>query len=105
MVGAKRPAIFPLRIGGLVAFANRNPTVFANGTAGLGVSLLEPRDDQGRLGFKLPVGHVIVREGAIKGVLPRNERNRDVILPRTGIGRVEATVVRGPVRVPGAFDI
>jgi hypothetical protein len=34
MVGAKRPAVFPLGVGGLVAFADGDPTVFADGPPG-----------------------------------------------------------------------
>src|SRR6476659_8498508 len=105
MVGAEWPAIFPLRIGGLVPLADRDPAVFADRAAGLRVSLLKPRNDQGGLGLELTVRHVVVRERAIKWVLPRNERGRDVVLPRTGIRRVEAAVVRGPIGVPRTFHV
>src|SRR5205814_6315585 len=86
MVGPERPAIFPLRVASLVAFADRDPSVFANGTARLRVNLFEPRNHQRGLRLELAMGHVVVRERAVKRVLPRNERDRDVVPSRARIG-------------------
>ena len=49
MIGAKRPAIFPLRVSGAVALANGNPAMLANGLARLAVSLFEPRESPAAL--------------------------------------------------------
>ena len=79
MIGAKRAAIFPLRIAGPIAFANRDPMMPANRLPLSHVSLFEPRNYQGRFRFELAMGHVVIWQGAIKWVLLGNERDRDVI--------------------------
>ena len=42
VIGAKRSRVFPLRIDGAVAFANRNPAVFANRHRRTLIRILEP---------------------------------------------------------------
>src|ERR1051326_2556749 len=96
MVGAKWSAIFPLRVGGFVSLSDRDPAVFADGAAWFRISLLEPRNYERGLGLKLTMGHVVIRQRAIKRVLFRNERDRDVVPSRARIGRIESAVIRGP---------
>ena len=49
--------------------------------------------------------HVVIGQRAIKRILPRDERSRNVIPARGRLGSIEAAVIRGPVRVPGTLVI
>src|SRR5947199_7527655 len=82
MIGAKRAAILPLRVTEAISLANGNPTVAADRLSRAGVRLLEPRDHQRRFRLKLAVRHVVIRQGDVKGILPRDERDWDVIPAR-----------------------
>ena len=70
MVGAEGSAIFPLGVANAIAFADRQPAVFANGVARFCVGSPKPWNYQRRFRLELPMGDVVVREGAIKRILP-----------------------------------
>src|SRR4051794_33166979 len=103
MVGPERATIFPLAVGCFVALANGDPAALADRTTRLCIGLFKPRNNERGFRLELAMGHVVVRKGAVKRVLPRHKRDRDVVLSRAGVWRIETTVVRGPVCVPGAF--
>ena len=88
-----------------VAFADCNPPILADGLPGFGVTLFKPRNNQWRLGFELAVGHIVVREGAVKWILPRHEPGGDIVAPRGRIRIIKATIIRSPIGIPGTFVI
>ena len=93
MIGTKRATIFPLRITRAIAFPNRNPATFAHRLTRPRVSMLKPRDHQRGFWFELPMGDIVIRQRTVKRVLLGNESYWDIIAPRRGIRRVEATVI------------
>ena len=105
MIGPERPAIFPLRVTDAVAVANRDPAIFADRMPLLHKRLPEPGHDDRRLRFELPMRDIVVGQRAIKWILPRDEVDRDVVMPARRIGVIEAAVVARPVRVPRALVI
>ena len=70
VVGAEGSAIFPLGVANTIAFADRQPVVFAHRAARFGIGSPKPRNHQRRFRLELPVRDVVVREGAIKRILP-----------------------------------
>ena len=105
MIGAERPAIFPLRVADPVAAADRDPAIFADRMPLLHEGLPEPRHDDRRFRFELPVRHIVIGQRAVKRVLPRNEIDRDVVVPPRRIGVVVAAVISRPIRIPRALVI
>ena len=81
MIGAERTAIFPLRITNPIAATDRYPAIFANRMPLLHEGLAKPWDNNRRFGLELPMRDIVIRQGAIKRVLPRDEVYRDVVVP------------------------
>src|SRR4029077_2863703 len=100
MVRAKRAAILPLRIAEAIPFANGYPTIAADRLPWPSVGLLEPRDYQRRFRLELAMGDVVVRQRDVEGILPRDERNWNVIPARARLWVVRAAVIRCPIEVP-----
>src|SRR5436305_3604813 len=100
MIGPKRSTILPLRVAGAISFANRNPAMPADGLALPRVVALEPGNDQRRLRLELAMSHVVVRQRKVERILPRDERNRDVIATLRFLRVIETTVTRRPVEIP-----
>ena len=46
-----------------------------------------------RFRLELPVGDVVIGQRAVKRILPRDERDRDVVAARGGVGGIEAAVI------------
>jgi len=105
MIRPERTAIFPLRVASPIAFSNSHPVMPADRLPLARVGLLEPRNDQRRLGLELAVRHVVVGQRAIEWILPGNERHRDVVSPRRGFRVIKATVIVCPICVPAASVI
>src|SRR5437868_14529372 len=97
MISAKRSAIFPLSITDPVPFADCNPPIFTDGFARLGISLFKPGDDQRCLWFELAMSHIVVREGAVKGILPRHEGDRNIVAAGGRIGIIKTAIIGCPV--------
>src|SRR5258707_1284351 len=85
MIGAKRAAILPLRIAKAIPFANGYPTIAADRLPRPSVGLLEPRDYQRRFRLELAVRDVVIRQRDVEGILPRDERNWNVIPARARV--------------------
>src|SRR5207237_4803967 len=62
MIGAERPAIFPLRIANAIALTNGDPAMTAYRLALARVGLLKPWDHQRRFRLELAMRNVVVRE-------------------------------------------
>src|SRR3954470_10918348 len=105
MVGAKRPTILPLRVTEAIPFPNGNPTIAADRLPRSGVGLLKPRDYQRRFRLKLAVCHIVVRQCDVERILPRDERNRDVIPACARVRVIRAAVIRRPVQIPRTLKI
>src|SRR5207302_3787171 len=76
-----------------------------DGFTRLRVSLFKPRNDQRCLWFELPMGHIVVREGAVKRILSRHERDRNIVSARGRIGIIKTSIIGSPISVPGALVI
>src|SRR6478735_10363412 len=100
MVGAKRPTILPLRVAEAIPFADGNPTIAADRLSRSGVGLLEPRDHQRRFWLELAVRHIVVRQRDVEGILPRDERDWNIIPARAWLRVICAPVIRCPVQIP-----
>src|SRR5262245_56211318 len=100
MVRAKRPTILPLRVTEAVAFANGDPAVAADRLARPGVGLLKPRDHQRCFWFELTVRDVVIRQREVERILPRYERDWNVIPARARVRDVCAAVIRCPIKIP-----
>src|SRR5438270_10737303 len=100
MISAERTAILPLRVTSAIAFADRDPMMPANGLPLPRVGLLEPWYYQRRFRLKLAMAHVIVRQREIEWILPRNERDRNVVTPVGLLGSIEPAIVRLPIQIP-----
>src|SRR5207248_8035820 len=100
MIGAKRTGIFPLRVGHVITFADRDPAAFARADGRTLISLLEPWDDLGRFRPMTGRGFVVIRQRAIKRILFRYKIRRNVTNTVGAIRVVESTVIPGPVFVP-----
>jgi hypothetical protein len=70
-----------LRVADPVAATDCYPAVFANRMPLLHECLSKPWDNNRRFGLKLSVRDIVIREGAVKRVLPRDEVYRDVVVP------------------------
>src|SRR5438067_13771472 len=84
MIGAKRAAIFPLRVASPVALSHRDPAIFTHRLARPRVDLFKPRDDQRRFRFELTVGHVVVLQRAAEWTVVRYDGDGNLIAPRRG---------------------
>src|SRR2546430_8575147 len=102
MIGPKRARIFPLRIDGSIAFADRDPSTFASGNGRALVRFPEPRNDLRRFRSMASGRLVVVGERAVKRILPRCEFYRNVITPMRAIWIVKPAITSGPIFVPGA---
>src|SRR5262249_54708801 len=100
MVRAKRATILPLRVAEAIAFADRDPTMAADRLPRAGVGLTEPWDHEWSFRFKLAVRDVVIRQREVKRILPRDERNWNVIPTRTRLRVVRAAVIRRPIQIP-----
>ena len=105
MVRAKRPAVLPLRIADAVPFANSDPTMATHRLARATVGLFEPRDHQRRFRLKLAVCDVVIRQCEVERVLPRDERDWNVIPAGSRLWSVRAAVIRRPIKVPATFVV
>lgn len=48
------------------------------------------------------MGDIVIWQRTVEWILTGNEGHWDIVAPRRGVGGVKATVVAGPIRVPGA---
>ena len=93
VVGAERPAIFPLRIANTVAFADRDPAILADRLALARYRiLLEPRNDQRGFRFELAVRDIVIRQRDVKRILTRDEIDRDIVAAIRAIRGVVAAI-------------
>ena len=100
MVCAKRAAILPLRVAEAIPFANGNPTMAADRLPRPGVGLLEPRDNQRRFRLELAMRDVVIRQREVERILPRDERDWNVIPARAWLRVVRAAIIRCPIKIP-----
>ena len=103
MVGAKRAAIFPLRVADAIPLSNGDPAILAHGLTRLRMDLLEPRDDSRRLRLELPLLNIVIWQRTVERILTRHERDRDVIMPGCRLGGVHSAKVLQPILVPNAL--
>src|SRR5436190_6206929 len=101
MIGAERSGVFPLRIDCSIAFADRDPAIFASGNSRALIRFLEPRDNP--RGFRtVPCSCLVaIWKRAVKWILPGSEFYGNVITPARGIGVIKTTIVFGPIFIPG----
>src|SRR5260370_33090376 len=97
MISVKGSAIFPLGVANAIAFADRQPVVFANRAARFGIGSSKPRNHQRRFRLELLVRDVVVREGAIERILPRGELSRNIVLTRLLVRIVYCAIVLHPI--------
>ena len=81
MIGTERTTIFPLRVADPIAATDGYPAIFANRMPLLHERLSKPWDNNRCFGLKLSMRDIVIREGAVKRVLPRDEVYRDVVVP------------------------
>src|SRR4029453_3879746 len=67
--------------------------------------LSKPWDNNRRFGLKLSVRDIVIRERAVKRVLPRDEIYWHVVVSPGRIGVVVTAVIARPLRVPGTLVI
>src|SRR5205807_472651 len=103
--GAKWPGIFPLRIHSSIAFVDRDPPSFARRNSRSLIRFLKPRDNPRRFGAMAVPGFVVVRQRAVKRILPRREFCRNVVAPTRRIRIVKSAVTLRPIFVPRARAI
>ena len=106
MVRSEWSCVFPLRISDPIAFADRDPSIFASGNSRTLVCLLKPRNNSSpRFRPVASMCFVILRECAVKRVLAWCKFYRDIITPSSRIWVVKTAVVFGPLFVPGTCVI
>jgi hypothetical protein len=103
MIGAKRAAIFPLGVADSIPLANGDPAILAHRLTRLRIDLFEPRDDSRRFRLELPLLNIVIWQRAVKRILTRNERDRDVIMPSCRLRIVHSAKVLQPILVPNAL--
>ena len=103
MIGAKRAAIFPLRVADSIPLAYGDPAILAHRLTRLRMDLLEPRDDSPRLRLEPPLVNIVVWQRTVKRILIWHERDRDVIMPGCRLRVVHSAKVRQPILVPNAL--
>lgn len=105
MVCPKRTRIFPLRICDSIAFADYNPSIFASGDTRALIRFFEPWNNARCFGLMAFACFIVVREGAIKRVLPWSKFCRYVMVTMSWIGVIKTAVALGPLFVPGTRAI
>src|ERR1044071_497405 len=105
MVCAKWPTILPLRVAEAVAFADGDPTVAADGLPRPSVGLLKPRDHQRCFWLELAMRHIVIGQRDVERILPRDERDWDVIPARARLRVIRAAVIRCPIEIPATLVI
>ena len=105
MIGAERPAIFPLRIANAIALTNGDPAITAYRLALARVGLLKPWNHQRRFRLELAMRNVVVRESEVEWILPRDKGYWDVIAASARLRVVRPAVIRCPIIIPGAFVV
>ncbi len=105
MVRSEWSCVFPLRISDSIAFADRDPSIFASGNSRALVRLFEPRNNARRLRPVACMCFVVVGACAVKWVLPRCKFYRDIITPMGRIWVIKTAVVFCPSFVPGTCTI
>ena len=105
VVGTERSGVFPLRVNRSIAFADRDPSIFARRNGWALIRFLEPRNNA--RGFRaVPCSCLVaVGERAVERILPGREFYGNIIAPMCGIGIVKAAVAFGPIFVPGTRAI
>ena len=81
VIGAKWAAILPLRIARAISFSNGDPMIFAHRLTRSGVKLFEPGNHERRFRFELTMCDIVVRQGAVEGVLVRDKPHRNIVPP------------------------
>src|SRR5262245_49195280 len=105
VVRAKWTAILPLRIARAISLTNGDPAMSAYRLARPRVGLFKPWNYQRGFRFELTMRYIVVRQRTVKGILLGNKSYWNVIAPGTGIGRISAAVILGPIKVPRTFVI
>ena len=105
MVRSEWSRVFPLRISNSIAFADRDPSIFASGNSRALVCLFEPRNNARRFRSVACTGLVVVGQRAVKWGLARCKFHRDIIPPMGRIRVIKTAVVFCPSSVPGARPI
>src|SRR6516225_7045862 len=105
MVRSKRSSVFPLRISNPIAFADRDPSIFASGNTRPLVCLLKPRNNARRFRPVTSMCFVIVRERAIKRVLPGCKFYRNIMTSMGRVRVIKTAVAFVPFFVPRAGPI
>src|SRR5438046_10410573 len=100
MIGAERSRVFPLRIRDAIAFADRDPSVFASRYGRSLVRFSKPRNNARRFGSMAFPRFIVVGKGAVKRVEPWREIYRNVIAATSRIRFVDPTVILCPLLVP-----
>ena len=103
VIGAKRAAIFPLRVADSIPLAYGDPAILAHRLTRLRMDLLEPRDDSPRLRLEPPLVNIVVWQRTVKRILIWHERNRDVIMPGCRLRDVYSAKALQPILVPNAL--
>src|SRR4029434_8544062 len=98
----KGTGVLPLGVNCSVPFANRHPAAFADGNARSSIRLLTPTHLLGCLCSLTFARFVVVRQRAVKRILPGCEFHREVILAPRRPRIVVAAVVFRPGCVPAA---
>src|SRR6266480_2360257 len=105
VVGAEWSGVLPLRIRGSIAFADRDPSVFASRYGRSLVPFFKPRNNARRFGSMAFPRFIIVGEGAVEWIEPWREFYRNVIAATSRIRVVHSAIIFGPFLVPGAHPI
>src|SRR5215813_5421975 len=100
MVCPKRTAVFPLRVANAVPFTNGNPTMAADRLPWPDGGLLKPWDHKRRFRLELAVRDIVIRQRAVKRILPRDEGYWNVIPARVRLRAVRPAVTRCPIKIP-----
>src|SRR4051794_19547596 len=103
MIGPEWAAVAPLRVGDFAgSIANGSPTVVSDRLAFALEGFLEPRNHESCLGLGRAVSHVIVGQGEIKRILPRDKLHREKVASGRGVRIIEAAEAPPPIRIPTA---
>src|SRR5262249_27374379 len=105
VIGAKRSRVLPLRVGDLVALANRDPATFANRHPRTLIRFIEPRNHPGGFRPMTGRGFVVVGKGAVKWILAGREFYRRVIAAMRWIRVVETAVTLRPLLIPRTLSV
>ena len=92
--------IFPLRICGSIAFADRDPSAFASRNGRSLIRFSEPGNNIRRFGPMALPRFVIVWQRAVKRIQPWGEFYRNIIAAMRRIRVIHPTVIFSPLVVP-----